>query len=268
METQNTENNQSNSVAITVMALVIVVLFGYIGYLYSVNDMLKKGELQEQYIKKENLSFADLEYEESQKYILRDEHDTEIEKLNERITQLNSADQFRESLAKPTVIEQPTFMEKSVKVEQIVEVEKKVEVEKVVEVEKIVEVIKEIPPINRTKYQTYTCKSMKNSGVYIPKECKKELKRFILKNKDAREFEIIGMVDNKEFKLIKTLEDVYGHNAIKNISKFTKVGLSRKRVVEATWQVKKYAPKNANVNAVNYTITQKDKRGFVVRAYK
>ncbi|MEA2018277.1 MAG: hypothetical protein U9N59_07505, partial [Campylobacterota bacterium] len=153
--------------------------------------------------------------------------------------------------------------------EKIVEVEKVVEVEKIIEVEKVVEKIVEIPvSIDKTKYKTFTCKTLKNGTVYVSKQCKKNLISFLKKNNDAKMYEVIGMVDSAEFRLIKKLEDVYGKNKIGNLSKYAQIGLSRKRVIEAIWVVKKSLPKNKNITNVNYTITSKDKRGFVVRAYK
>ena len=199
--------------------------------------------------------------------------------MESRIEQLKSINDVEQNSGRSIIVDKlhEVEVEKVVEVEKIVvekeiqEVEKVVEVEKIVEVEKLVEVEKivEIPVvIDKTKFKTYTCKTLKNGVIYVSKKCKKDLVSFLKKNSDAKLYEIIGMVDTAEFRLIKKLEDVYGKNNIGNLSKYAQIGLARKRVIEATWVVKNNLDKNANIKNVNYSITVKDKRGFVVRAYK
>ena len=45
-------------------------------------------------------------------------------------------------------------------------------------------------------------------------------------------------------------------------------GLSRKRVLEASWHVKKRLGKEAIITYVNYIADTADKRGFTIRAYR
>jgi len=122
--------------------------------------------------------------------------------------------------------------------------------------------------VDKTKYNTYTCKTLDSGSISISKQCRNNLNTFLNKNKIAKKFEVIGLVDNKEFTLIKALEDVYGKNRVGNISLYTQIGLSRQRVIEASWLIKRKLKSFAKINTVNYTVTSKNKRGFVVRAYK
>ncbi len=119
------------------------------------------------------------------------------------------------------------------------------------------------------QFKTYTCKSFQKGSIAVPRSCEKSLYKFLdtYKHK-AKKFEIIGMVDRSEFKLIQKVEDVYGPTAeVKEIKKYVQIGLSRQRVIETTWLAKQYLPKYAIINPVNYNLYNNDKRGFVIRAY-
>ena len=195
------------------------------------------------------------------------EKEVEVEKIVEKIVEVEKVVEVEKIVEK--IVEVERIVEKPIEIEKIVEVEKIIEIEKKVEVEKVVEKIIEIPVmINKNNYSTYTCKTLKNGSKQISKKCKKDLIEFLDKNQDAKMYVVIGMVDDFEFKLIKTLKDVYGKNRVGNIAKYAQKGLSRQRVIEATWIVKNNVAKNANIKNVNYTIDSKDKRGFVVRVYK
>jgi len=164
-------------------------------------------------------------------------------------------------------------VEKIVKVpvEKIVEVEKivKVPVEKIIEVKKMsnTPLVRKEKELKRT-FSTYTCKDMKSGSIKISQKCKNDLYLFLKRNKDSKVFEVIGMIDNKDFKLLNKLKDVYGEKRIKHLSKYSQIGLSRQRVIEASWLMKKYLGDYNNIKTVNYKINAKDKKGFIVRAYK
>jgi len=79
---------------------------------------------------------------------------------------------------------------------------------------------------------------------------------------------VIGLIDQQEFRLIEKLEDVYGKKRLGNLSKYAQTGLSKQRVIEASWVVRQHLGKKAIIDPVNYIITKKNKRGFVVKAYK
>jgi phage terminase small subunit len=194
----------------------------------------------------------------------------EVEKVVEKIVEVEKVVE--------KIVEVEKVVEKIVEVEKVVE--KIVEVEKVVEkpieTEKVVEVIKteiktivvDALPIDKTKFKTYTCKTLDSGSIEITKKCRNNLNKFLENNSESRKFEVIGLVDKAEFSLMKTLEDVYGKKRVGNLTLYTQIGLSRQRVIEAAWLVKKQLGSYAKINAVNYTATSKNKRGFVIRAYK
>jgi hypothetical protein len=89
----------------------------------------------------------------------------------------------------------------------------------------------------------------------------------LIKNKDAKKYEVIGMVDDIDFKFINKLKDVYVAKKVKELSKYSQIGLSRQRVIEASWLIKEHIGNYSDIKTVNYTIHSQNKKGFVVRAY-
>lgn len=257
----------NNTIGYSLIAAVVILL-GYIIYIYMSHDMVKKGDLKKEYIKKDNISFNMLSSHEKGRYVGFYEHDSKISQLNQQISQLKKELQD----AKENV-QEPKIVEKIVEVEKIV----KVEVPVPVEVEKSTKVvdsqdIKEesaIKVIDETlsKFNTYTCKSLEEGSVKITSVCKKQLYSFLDKNKDAKKYEVIGMVDDKDFKFINKLKDVYGAKKVKELSKYSQIGLSRQRVIEASWLIKEHIGNYSDIKTVNYTIHSQNKKGFVVRAY-
>ncbi|MGB5868281.1 MAG: hypothetical protein WBG69_10455 [Arcobacteraceae bacterium] len=278
METNPTQQTvQSNNTLMYVFLSVSVILLGYIAYLYTTNDMLKKNDLKNKYVLKSDVNFDMLPAHIKSQYVEFYEHTQQVNTLNDQIRNLskNRAIQTTE----PKVIEKIVEVEKIVKVpvEKIVEKIVKVPVEKIVEVEKVIAIPVEVQSefkeensldTNSKAFNTYTCKNMGEGSIKITTQCIKALHRFLDDNKDAKKFEVIGMVDDKDFKLINTLKDVYGEQRIKDLSKYSQIGLSRQRVIEASWLVKEYIGDYKNIKTVNYTVHTKDKKGFVVRAYK
>jgi len=265
---------KSSNTLVYVLSILTLILTGYITYIYSSHDIIKKGQLKDQYVLKTDISFDMLPSHERSRYVEYFEHSNQVTSLNKELKQLqNNKNSF--STANPVVVEKIIEVEKIVEVEKVIE--KIVEVETIKEVEKIVtvpinlqdevQIVKEFKKSNLT-FNTYTCKTMDSGGINISQKCKKDLKQFLDKNKNSKMFEVIGMVDNKDFKLINTLKDVYGEKRIKHLAKYSQIGLSRQRVIEASWLVKKHVGNYKNIKTVNYTVNAKDKKGFVVRAYK
>lgn len=260
METQTThEETKQNNTLVYVLLVLVVILLGYIGYLYGFKDMVKKDDLQEKYILKSDVSFSILPSYEKSRYINFYEHDSQVNELQQQIINLKNT--------QPKVVEVEKVIEKivNVPVEKIV----KVPVEKVVEVEKIVEIQNSIACNNeKTTFNTFTCKNLEEGSVSISKLCQDKLYKFLDENKESKSFEVIGMVDDKDFKFIKKLKDVYGEEKIKDLAKYSQIGLSRQRVIEASWLIKRHIGNYDQIKAVNYTLNSKNNKGFVVRAYK
>ncbi|PIF03978.1 MAG: hypothetical protein CSA86_03455 [Arcobacter sp.] len=259
--TPQEEVKKSNSLVYILLAIIVILLF-YIGYIYSTYDMLNEGELEEKYVQKDDITFDMLPSYDKSKYIEFYKHTNQIEQLKQKLKNLENS--FNTNT--PMVVEKV--------VEKIVEVP----VEKVVEVEKTVTAPSSMEnnlniTNNKTKlakgtFKTYTCKSMDIGSIEISKKCKEELKTFLEKNKNSSMFEVIGMVDHQSFKFIDELKKRYGEKRVQKISQYSQMGLSRQRVIEASWLIRRYLGKHKNIKTVNYTIKSKNLKGFIVRAYK
>jgi len=252
MEAQSTQREiKQDNTLVYILIVVIIILLGYIGYLYGFKDMVKKDDLKDKYILKSDVSFSMLPSYEKSRYINFYEHDTQINELQQQMRTLKNT--------QPRVVE----------VEKVIEKIVNVPVEKVIEVEKVVEIQNSFSNNNdKTIFNTFTCKNLEEGSISIPQVCQDKLHKFLDENKKSSSFEVIGMVDDKDFKFIKKLKDVYGEKKIKNLAKYSQIGLSRQRVIEASWLVKRYIGNYDQIRAVNYTLNSKSNRGFVVRAYK
>jgi hypothetical protein len=264
--TTQQETKQSNTM-VYILISIIVILLGYIGYVYTSNDMVKKGKLKSDYVLKSAIEFDMLPEYIKGKYINFYEHNSKINELNYKL-------QSMERNTGKSV--EPKIIEKIVEVEKIV----KVPVEKIVEVERIMAVPIEVQAeeneeneensisLTSKSFDTFTCKNLEEGSIKITPSCLKRLHNFLDDNKNAKKYEVIGMVDNTDFKFITKLKDVYGAKKVKDLSKYSQIGLARQRVIEASWVIKEYMGDYKNIKTVNYTINTENKKGFVVRAYK
>lgn len=225
---------QNNTMAY-ILGTLLVVMVGYVGYIYSTKDMVPKGDLKEKYVKKDDINFDMLPEYIKSRYIESYKYNSEINDLNLQIEQLKTA--------KNIVSGEPKIVEKIVEVEKVVEIEKIVEVP--VEITK--EATKEIPAeISKANYKTYRCYDMADGGVYPSQNCIDALSVFLEQNKDAKMFEVIGVVNSKEFVLIDKLKKEEDNQRVENLSKYAQLGLSRKRVIEGTWAIKQYLGLDTN----------------------
>lgn len=265
--TQNTNETKSNNTLSYILGSFLILSIGYISYIYSSYDMLKKGQLEDKYISKSTLDFSMLSSYEKSRYIEIYTHNNQIENLKQEIRGLQNNTQISSPKIVEKIVEVPVekIVEKIVEVEKIIQIEKTVQ--EVKDIQNTTKIVNEIKESNLT-FDTYTCKTMKSGGIKISQKCKKELQMFLEKNKNSKMYEVIGMVNNQDFKFIKKLKDVYGEKKIKHLSKYSQIGLSRQRVIEATWLLKKQLGNYKNIKTVNYTVNAKDKKGFIVRAYK
>jgi len=242
--------NELKNLLLTGLGIALTISLGLIGYTYLTKDITPKGISS-----KKNLTFEKLPPSIQQGYIPREEHFEALEKV-EKEKDLLAYD--LEGIISDS--KQQDFLKKTAKMqkdldEQIIQEngEKSIQTKRV---------------SDRSKFKTYTCKSFQKGSINVPASCKKALYKFLDRyKKDAKEFELIGMVDETEFKLIQSLEDVYGTDEVTRVKKYVQVGLSRQRVIETTWLVKERLKKSIKVGAVNYTVYSGNKRGFVIRAY-
>jgi len=121
------------------------------------------------------------------------------------------------------------------------------------------------------------CYTMNMGSYIIYYECKKNILDYIEKHKDAKYFEIIGIVDDSEFTLFKNLEDNQfihetlgvSKHGIDKLKKLSQTGLAKHRSIEASWVIKSHTKRQAiTYNAQYHLVSKEGKRGFILRAYK
>lgn len=235
------------------LTIAIVILLGGVGYVSQTKELVPKNQIVKTNTSPKEISFDDLAPSIQNRYILRDTHLDQMSQYELEKEQLLK--QLEKTTEKPkdhSLLEKTALMQKE-KDLQIIEESEKLKLETT------------DTPKN---YKTYTCKSFEHGSIVVPSECKKNLYEFIDKHKTtAKFFELIGMVDGSEFKLIRKLEDVYGSSEVKEVKKYVQIGLSRQRVIEITWLANEKLKDDVALNIVNYTIHTDDKRGFIIRAY-
>jgi len=266
MEPINTQVEQptqnSNNFVIYSLIAVVVILLGYIGYIYNTKVMVNKKEMKEEYIKKTDITFDILPIYIQNKYVLKSLYDYKVKELDTR--NLSTVKKLEEVIAK----NEREVAEKIIENKDDIDTKIDTNVTLIPEKQKIQKPTVSNVIMKSHISKTYTCKTLRSSSEYITKKCKKELLEFLDTNKDAKRFEVIGLIDQQEFRLIEKLEDVYGKKRLGNLSKYAQTGLSKQRVIEASWVVRQHLGKKAIIDPVNYIITKKNKRGFVVKAYK
>ncbi len=117
---------------------------------------------------------------------------------------------------------------------------------------------------------------MKPSGYMLTRQCESGLKKFLKKNSDAKYFEVIAVMNPKDFRTIKILEQKtdllsqidLNKKQVSQLKELSSVGLDKLRVVETMWQVKKVLGRQTIVVPVSYNVKSTVYRGTVLRAYK
>lgn len=121
-------------------------------------------------------------------------------------------------------------------------------------------------PISSTdEFNLFKCYEAKVGSFMVPDRCLENIPQFLNENKSASKFEIIGVVNDDDKIYLKSF---FKETATANMIEFASMGLSRHRVVEASWKAKEIIGEDINLTPVNYTINSKISRGFVIRAYK
>ncbi|WP_428023458.1 hypothetical protein [Arcobacter sp.] len=124
---------------------------------------------------------------------------------------------------------------------------------------------------NRSKKYDATGCYGETEGTYVfYPSCKERIDKFLEENKDATSFQIIPVIDGKDKIFINDIITSIQNKDIdkKALKDYLIEGLSRKRVLEASWQVKDKLGNEAIITYVNYIADTADKRGFTIRAYR
>ncbi|MEA3352433.1 MAG: hypothetical protein U9Q33_01255 [Campylobacterota bacterium] len=234
-----------------ILTFLVIGLSSYIGYIYYSHDMVNKGDLEKKYILKDEVSFDLLPSYEQDRYIEKRIYDNKLYELNSK-------------LANSLKSVEPKIIEKIVEVEKVVEVEKIVEIEKPTAAPQQFDTKKD-PLKLKDIYQCYTMVG----DIYPSEECVDKLNLFLDKNKDAYKYEVIGVINKDSFPVLDKVTTKENKRMINRVSNLAQTGLSRKRVIEAMWNVKNKLGVSRDITTVNYTIISNEGlAGFIVRAYK
>ncbi len=128
-----------------------------------------------------------------------------------------------------------------------------------------------------SKEVTFTCDDELEGDFFITKSCKQRLDAFLEQLDKSYDYRVVGLVDKKDFDIVKALREVdgdklrkYGITAyqVKQIERIAPLGLSRARAKEAMQYLKAAFGKDASVSQASYELILEDKRGFVIKAVK
>ncbi|MCK5294672.1 MAG: hypothetical protein KAJ49_08475 [Arcobacteraceae bacterium] len=265
---QKDENNSTNNYLVYSLSFLLVVVIAIGGYIYSSSKIVDKNDYKENYIKIEDIDFSHLPSYVQSNYIEKYNCPTSepiIETIkiidNTRIEQLtNEIDKLKFDLSQ----------KKIEIIEKIVTIEKKIPV-----IQKETIILNE-DRLNTSNYKVARCYDMKLGDDQLSSKCEKNISKFLITNKNAKYFEVIGILDKNDFfslkKLKKNLDVLEKLNLtpskISKLEKFADFGLSTKRVEETIWFMNNNSKKNIKIFPANYTITSKyHNRGTIVRAY-
>lgn len=121
------------------------------------------------------------------------------------------------------------------------------------------------------------CSNMNSGGYEMSKTCKKNIINYVKKHKNAKYFEIIGIVDSFEFKLFSALQKNdfihkklgVSQKTLMTLKKYSQMGLAKYRANEASWVIKSFTKQVAQTYSSHYKlVSKKGSRGVLVRAYE
>ncbi|MEJ5168438.1 MAG: hypothetical protein WHU93_04670 [Arcobacteraceae bacterium] len=246
-------SSNSNYILYVVVAILIIVSF-YLGITLSKNNTPAPTNAN---------------------YITQDEYNAKTQELLTTIQELKESikapkpEEPKKEVAKPKQEKhaEPIVIKEEIKPQVVIVKQPK----QIVQIEPVIETISgdtfvDYEPISSTnEYNLLKCYEEKVGSFVMPDKCIDNMKKFVADNKNASKFEIIGVVNDDDKIYLKSfLKD----NATPSMVEFSAMGLSRHRVVEATWRIKEILGDDSKIGFVNYTINSKVSRGFVVRAYK
>lgn len=122
------------------------------------------------------------------------------------------------------------------------------------------------PIAEENDFYIFKCYTANVGSFQVPDGCLNTLSTFLEKYSNSPKYEVIGVVNDDDMDFLKSF--IKNPEQTVNFLDFATMGLSRHRVVEATWKIKQLLGEKTNVVPVNYTIYSKVSRGFVIRAYK
>jgi len=242
---ENINTNNTHNYLTYILAILVAILISIGSYFYANYKIIKQKDFSKNYIKKTSLIFADLSYDIKEKYTLKNNiPSSNITSLEEEIKNLHKLLDAKNS--------------------------------KVINNTKIVNRVVDINSFKVKRFNVAKCYDMKINDDQLSKKCKKNISSFLVKNKDAKYFEVIGLLSSEDFiylnKFKKNIDvltklDVTP-SIITRLEKFATFGLANKRVEETIWFINENSKLKLHIFPTNYVITSKShNRGTIVRAY-
>jgi len=271
-EPQSQEIESSNNPLVALLLSAVIIGMGVYGYTKGNFEGISKKELKENYTLNSEIRFDSIGIAEQNKYIPRDLYKEVVNKLKNKEPRVIEKIVYKDKIKEKIIAGKTT----QVKVEKIVYKDKIVKQDPRV-IEKLVEkTIYKDRTIDKSKYNFFSCYGMKPSGYALTTKCASGLKKFLKKNSDAAYFEVIAVMNPKDFRTIKILEQKtdllsqidLNKRQVSQLKELSSVGLDKLRVVETMWQVKKVLGRDTIVVPVSYNVKSSIHRGTVLRAYK
>ena len=261
---ENEEKLVNNNFSYILSFLLIIVLFIFI-YFYSNFQFIENKEFKNKYIKIENIEFNDLPYSIQYKYQKKEDckkssfHSSTNNELEKQIDSLKKSNNslYNKLNNIPALEDKITLLNEETKA---LKFKNKELLSKNIKYENkntsVEEISKNIKLKLKSTYKTLMCTNMQKSKYNMTKECFNNIQKFALNNKDAKYFEVMGMISKDDF-----LKDDYKSDIIKT-------GFASKRARVVIWSLREALEFKSKVLPVNYYITSsKNYKGTVIRAY-
>ena len=247
-DTQNSvEPKSQTSLILNVILAIVILAMGIYGFMYGNIGSISKNDLDNDYIKKTDVSFNILSSSEKSRYISKSTYLDEMDKLKNQEPKIIYKDKIVEKLVEKIVYKDKSVIPKEKIVEKLVE--------KVVYKDKIIKADSQIiektvyrdKVIDKSKFNTFRCYGMSPSGYRMSAKCDNNLKEFLEENKSAKYFEVIAVMNPKDFRTIMIMEQKtellkeidLNKKQVQTLKELSTVGLDKLRVIETIWGVKK-----------------------------
>jgi len=282
---KNKNKNKNKKIILFIVLIVVIMLFIFGNF-----NGIRKKELEKNYIAKKDILFKDLPLKIQEQYIAKYSLESNktlpvneklkfisFKKYNENIKALKkdlykivdlalvqkqktvNADVFRTKDKKLIKCNPKPYEKKIVQLKNALEDAKHVIKQKTVEKSYNPDV-KLLQASDRIG-----CYDTPIAQYQLTKQCTNRLKKFFKNRKEAKYYELIGVVGDKDFKVLK---DYDKEERIDSTHYLLIAGLSQLRSLEAYWELRQLINSDVNVKIANYTLeSTQGKRGFVIRIY-
>jgi hypothetical protein len=249
----------NNSLTYILFFLLVTILFLAI-YFYSNFKFIEKNEFKNKYIMTEDIEFYDLPYSIKYKYQKKEDckkssfKNIDNNKLKDEINSLKKLnDNLYQKLDNISAFEDKIILLNK-KITDLKNINKKLLLINKQKTEAISKnnITKKIT----NKYTTMMCTDMQKSKYNMTKECFNNIQKFVVDNKNAKYFEVMGMISKEDFSKEDFKNDII------------KTGFATKRARVVIWVLREALEFKSKVLPVNYYITShKNYKGTVIRAY-